>query len=457
MNSLSLRFRLFAIILLPLFLLTLVIGGWRITVAQRTAQDLFDRNLMFTAVAVSRDVALSDGDAISAETERLLSETAGGPVRYHVYGPDGVLVIGYAVPPIAPGQLGRDEAFAYYDATYRGSPARVLRLKDEATIDGFAGTFTITVWQDLDARNAFVWDLGLRSLGVMASLLGAVAILIWFGVRTGLKPLTDLEDAISKRSPEDLGSIQRPVPVEAQGIVAQLNALLGRMRATYEAQAAFVSDAAHQLRNPIAGMRALGESIQSAGTLESAHARAGELVSAAAFAGDLANRLLTLERARAETGTTGFAEISLDALVSETVSGMRATAEARGVQLKAATVENCKLAVDELMMREALTNLIDNALMHGGPGLSEIRISLKGTRSSFELTVENDGASVDPADIPDILARFGQIEPGFGSGLGLSIADAVAHRHGGTLVVHPRAEGFAVTISLPRADYRPAA
>ena len=208
----SLRFRLFVIILAPLLALALAIGIWRINVAQATAQELFDRNLMFTAVAVARDVALSDGDAISYETAQLLNEAAGGPVRYHVYAPDGVIVTGYAVPPIAPGQFGQEEPFAYYDATYRGSPARVLRLKDETAIDGLSGTFTITVWQDVAARNAFVWALGLRSAVVMATLLGAVALLVWFGVRIGLKPLTDLEDAISRRSPEDLSPIQRPVP-----------------------------------------------------------------------------------------------------------------------------------------------------------------------------------------------------------------------------------------------------
>ena len=452
MNRRSLRLRLFAIILLPLLVLALIIGFWRIGVAQRTAQELYDRNLMFTALAVSRDVALDDGDAISPETQRVLSETAGGPVRYHVYGPDGVLVTGYAVPPIAPGHLGRDEAFAYYTASYRGNPVRVLRLKDAASIDGLSGVFTITVWQDLEIRNAFVWALGLRSVAVMATLLGAVALLVWFGVRIGLKPLIDLEDAISRRSAEDLRPIQRPVPEEAAGIVARLNELLGRMQATFDAQAAFVSDAAHQLRNPIAGLRALGESIQSAETLESAQTRADDLVSAAARAGDLANRLLTLERARAESGTRGFAPVDLQKLVTETVGSLQPEARDRGVGLNVEANTPSHHLVDEVMMRETLTNLVDNAFVHGGAALTEISVKLDPTEGGVALTVENDGTSVDPTDIPNILARFGQIEPGLGSGLGLSIADAVARRHGGSLHVHPKKAGFAVTIHLPLGD-----
>lgn len=453
----SLRFRLFVIILAPLLVLALAIGAWRITVAQSTAQEFYDRNLMFTALAVARDVSRSDGDAISPETEQLLNQTAGGPVRYHIYGPDGVLVTGYAVPPIAPGQLAQGEAFAYYDATYRGNPARILRLKDETSIEGLSGTFTITVWQDIAVRNAFVWALGLRAIAVMAMLLAAVAGLIWFGVRIGLKPLTDLEEAISRRSPEDLRPIQRQIPVEAEGIVSQLNVLLERMRVTFDAQTAFVSDAAHQLRNPIAGLRALSESIRTAGTLEVAQSRAGELVKAATQAGDLANRLLTLERARAETGSEGVAPASLDELIRDLIEHLEDAAAARNVRLQFSSEDCPPVHVDSVMIREALTNLIDNALVHGGPSLSTISVRLKREGEALTVTVENDGASVAAIDVPNILSRFGQIEPGPGSGLGLSIAEAVARRHGGALEVQPKDSGFSVSITLPLDPYRPAA
>lgn len=456
MNSRSLRLRLFLIILVPLMLLAAAVGTWRVSVAQSTAQELFDRNLMFTALAVSRDVALDDGDAISSDTQRLLSETAGGPVRYHVYAPDGVLVTGYAVPPIAPGQLVMNEPFIYSDGLYKGDPVRVLRLKDEATIDGWSGIFTITVWQDFDARNSFVWALAMRSAGVILTLLAAVAFLVWFGVRIGLKPLTDLEDAISSRSPEDLSPIRRAVPEEVQGLVARLNTLFSRVSSTLDAQAAFVSDAAHQLRNLIAGLRALGESIQSATTLPAAHARADDLVNAAARAGDLANRLLTLERARAESGSRDLTEVDMRALSTDVMADLGTEAQARGVELKAGTVSDAQVMGDAVMLREALTNLVDNALVHGGPKLTRIEVSLAGSPESCELTVANDGATVSADAIPKIISRFGQAEAGQGSGLGLSIADAVARRHGGSLRVHDRDDGFAVSLLLPQHQ-RPAA
>ena len=213
MNSVSLRLRLFTIIMLPLLAISAAVGVWRIGDAQRTAEDLYDRNLLFTAVAVARDVALLDGDAISYKTEQLLSDTAGGPVRYHVYAPNGAFVTGYGVPPVPLTRIADlDAPFIYFDAVNRGNPVRVLRMRDIAQIGGMSGTFTITVWQDQAVREGFVRALALRALAVMAALIGTVAVVVWFGVNRGLRPLLDLEEAISIRSPEDLSPIKRKVP-----------------------------------------------------------------------------------------------------------------------------------------------------------------------------------------------------------------------------------------------------
>ena len=144
----SLRLRLFAIILIPLLLISVGVGLWRLGEARATGKDLYDNALLFTALAVSRDVALADGDTISLETQGMLADTAGGPVRYHVYAPDGVFVTGFAVPPI-PIANGPSltEPYAFFDATYKGRPVRVLRLKYVTEIGGFSGPLTVAVWQ----------------------------------------------------------------------------------------------------------------------------------------------------------------------------------------------------------------------------------------------------------------------------------------------------------------------
>lgn len=451
MMSGSLRFRLFVIILGPLLLIGVGIGAWRINAAQNTAQELFDKNLLAAALAVSRDVALADGDAISRDTEVLLVETAGGPVRYHVYAPDGVFVTGYAVPPI-PIEITRegDQPFSYFDATDKGREVRVLRLVYVTEISGFYGPFRVTVWQDKAVRQDFVRALSLRALVAIAGLILATAIVVWFGVNTGLKPLLDLEDAISRRSADDLNPIRRRVPVEIRGLVRRLNRLFAQVSKTMEAQNAFISDASHQLRNPIAGVRALGEAIITAPSLEVAKSRASDLVEAAARTGRLAENLMTLERARAASQGMPLETLDLGAIVTRIVANHGGDGS---VRIRAMIPDHpITILGDETMLTEAVSNLIDNALLHGGAGLSLITVALADTASSAMITVSDDGKGVDPRDIPKIRARFGQAEPGTGSGLGLSIAEAVAERHGGQMKLDATAQGLSVSLRFPKAQ-----
>ena len=104
----SLRARLTLIILPPLLVISLVAAAWQFDTTTDRAENIFDRGLLSAALAISRDVALSDGDAISPSRQRLLNDTSGGPIFYHVYAPDGVFVTGYSTPPVLPSAL-RDE------------------------------------------------------------------------------------------------------------------------------------------------------------------------------------------------------------------------------------------------------------------------------------------------------------------------------------------------------------
>lgn len=451
MRRSSLRLRLFVIILAPLLAISVGAGIWRVSEARQTAQDLYDNALLITALAVSRDVALADGDLISPETQDLLAETAGGPVRYHVYAPDGVFVTGYAVPPI-PIDIGatQTEPYAFFDATYRGRDVRVLRLKYVTQIDGFSGTFTVTLWQDQGLRQAFVAALAYRALAVISVLILTTGLVVWFGVNLGLKPLLDLEDAISRRNPEDLSPIRRHVPIETSGIVERLNRLFGLVSQSMEAQAAFISDASHQLRNPIAGVRALGEAILTARSLDAAKERAGDLVTAAERAGDLAENLMTLERARAAVGDATH-PVDIAQMLRSTVADFEGRAARMGVTLTlTGAQERAVLRVDRTMIQEAVKNLIDNALLHGGPALGAVTVALHQGHT-WRITVADDGQGVPADDFPKILARFGQADPSDGSGLGLSIAEAVARRHGGALTLDAVPQGFSASMRLPRS------
>jgi two-component system sensor histidine kinase TctE len=458
MTSLSLRLRLTLIILVPLLLIGAAVGSWQVSDARTKAAGVFDRSLLSAALAISADIARGNGNAISLETSDILQDTSGGPLFYHVYAPDGIYVLGYATPPVPlEGATTLSDEITYFDGRYHSRDVRVLRFRSTNTIDGVTGPFTFTVWQDVAVRRAFVQDLTVRTFIVITVLIGSVALVVWFGVSLGLRPLLDLEDAISKRNSDDLRPIRRAVPHEARGLVTRLNTLFGQVDIAMDAQTTLISNAAHQLRNPIAGVLAMAEAVQSAPTDAEARARTGGVLQAARRASDLANKLLTLERLRAAPLDTSDSDVDLRALVGGIADDFQADAAARGVTLEVSTpAEAVVLQADKVMVGEAITNLIDNALKHGGPHMSQLHVQVSTEVDIAVVSVEDDGRGLAHSDVETVLARFGQAQPGEGSGLGLSIAQAVADRHNGALELETDRRGLAVTLSLP-LNHRPTA
>ena len=450
MKALPLRIRLTAIILVPLLIIAVAVGYWQVRNARMTAEDLFDRSLLTTALAVAGDVARSDGEVLSQKTSALLADTSGGKVFYHVYAPDGAFVIGYATPPVLPGLGWQDDGPEVHTAKYYGRSVRLARLRDVASIGGLSGTFTISVWQDLALREGFARQLMSRTFVVIAALIGTVAFVVWFGVNLGLRPLLDLEEAISRRSSDDLGPIRRPVPSEARGLVETLNRLFRQVAGVMDAQNAFVSNAAHQLRNPIAGALAMAEAVRSAPDGAAAQDRAGELVDAVRRVSDLAEKMLAFERTKSAMPMAPF---DLASVTREVAASYCEAAAAQGVCLTQRISEGVVVLIaDEVMVRQAVANLIDNALCHGGPELRYVEVALTVSGGVARLSVNDDGRGVEASDLDRALARFGQVRSGAGSGLGLSIADAVAVQCGGRLAIDADERGFHVSMTFPLAE-----
>ncbi len=451
-QTLSLRARLTLIILCPLMVIAVVVGFWAYRDAQTRAAERFDLSLLSTVLAITRDTALSGGDALSPTTRDLLRDTSGGGVFYHVYAPDGAYVTGYATPPVpTDGQIDRTEQQTFFDANYRGILVRALRFSNNMTIDGLSGRFTFTVWQEMSVRRGFVESLARRTFLAIATLLMALALIVWFGVRIGLTPLFDLQSAIAKRSPDDLAPIQRPVPAEVRGVVGTLNDLLGELAATLRTKDQFISNAAHQLRNPIAGVLSMSEAVKSATTLQDAQERSETLVEAARETADLTNALLAYERAKSPKPTEALTQV----LLTDTVDAVaERTAQARQKQDVALILdfpdEALWLRADPVLLEEAILNLVTNALTHGGPDLSKIHIAAQNRPDAVRLTISDDGIGMRPEQIPLAISRFGQLSATSGSGLGLPIAQAVVEGMGGHFNVDAERGGLVIELVFPR-------
>lgn len=452
MNAQSLRTRLIVIILSPLLIVSIISVIWQFQNARERAGDIFDRGLLSAALAISRDVAISGGDALSPATRDLVTDTSGGVLFYHVYAPDGVFVTGYATPPVAPtsDDADGDAEPLYYNAVYQGRSVRVLRFQDVSTIDGLSGIFSTTVWQDIQVRNSFVREVVARSVGVIALLFASVGLIVWFGVGRGLRPLLDLEEAIARRTPSDLEPIRRNVPVETRGIVSTLNSLLERVSRRISSKDEFISNAAHQLRNPIAGVLALAESVENAPTPEAAKSRSAELVVAARNATHLTNQLLSFERAREAEMHNMNEEVNLREVVSGAIERFLDQRHTSSISANLnAEEDNFRVTGDPVMLQEAFLNLLTNAKIHGGGDVSQINVSLARDGELADLRFQDDGIGISPDQRDLVLVRFSQVNSGRGSGLGLPIARRILDNHGGALTIEDSETGALIVVKMP--------
>lgn len=447
----TLRFRLFVLILTPLLIVSLFLGYWRFSVAQQTANELFDRGLLSTALAISRDVASSEGDALSPSTRDLLTDASGGEVFYHATGPGGYYVTGYAYPPIEPTALGAEpQTTSYFEAIYRDEPVRVLKLTENAQVGGITGQTIIRVWQRMSDRNEFARDLALKAAALMGALLVTLALVVWFGVQLGLRPLNDLQDAIDKRSQNDLSPIKRAVPGEVKGIVRTLNRLFGQVSDSISAQQAFISDAAHQLRNPAAGILAMAEAVKSAKTNADREQRIDKLLYAAKHSAHVTEQLLSLERLTYGRDQRDAKEIDLNAIVSDVCTDFAYLVLKQDVRFEFNSAgQPIKVFGTEVLLKEAIKNILDNALTHGGPSLSTIVINCDADGDHAKVSIWDDGKDLHPDNATKIFGRFTQLEPNSGSGLGLAIANEIVQQSNGSLTVDPVAKGAQITMRLP--------
>jgi len=443
-HSRSLRSRLMVLILTPLIAISLLAGYLRFTAAEETSEEIFDRMLTALTLAIAREVFATGGDTPTPAVRDLLKDVSGSELFYHVNGPDGVFLTGYAYPPAAPPDLRHVEGRpVLFEATYREQSVRVARLRENVSIDGITGFATVTVWQQNTAREALVRQLALRSALLMGTLILTVGAVVWFGINLGLKPLTDLRDAIAIRSPDDLSTIKRKVPKEVAGIVATLNALFVQVSRAMASKDVFISDAAHQLRNPSAGIHSMALAVRDAPSEEARKERAAELVEAARDANRLTQQLLSFERARGLLNPGNLEKTDIGQLVMDVCGRNVPKYSAKGVELTFAADGEAVLIIDPLLITEAVQNLLDNALMHAGTANKQINVSVDTGPECTHIKVRDHGRGIPEDLLPHVFKRFQQGEGATGCGLGLAIAKTVAEQHGGTITArnaHPGAE-----------------
>ncbi len=435
-SLLSLRRQLLLWLLLPQ--LVLWAGGGLLTyrTALSYAEKAIDQSLMQSVRALARQVKpIGSGLLIDfpRAAQDVLAQDPGDPLSYLVTSPPGQFLLGnprLPAPPDAPARFGEP---VLYRATLDRQPMRIVAMDVSYGEASAPQTLRVQVGKGTAAQQQIARELVADLLVPLLAIGVLLSLLVYGGIRRGLAPLKRLTGQLENRSVNALSPIgMTQAPSEVHALVQAINGLLGEVERSVVQEKRFINDAAHQLRTPLAGLISQVELAQRETHDPVLGARLTKVLTGAERSAHLVHQLLTLARneTHARREPLDLAELARDVAREWTPRAMAA-----GVDLGYEGVEHLPLDGDALQLREALANLIDNALRYTPRGSSvTLRVTARG--SGAELAVEDNGPGLTDEEMAHVFQRFWRASelPG-GCGLGLAIVREIARRHGGDAVV----------------------
>jgi two-component system OmpR family sensor kinase len=354
--------------------------------------------------------------------------------------------------PLAAGESEPFTARAVDDRSYR------FRVLATPTIDG--GTLIVAI-PLADAQDTLERLLVIEVL-VALLLIAGVAFIAWGIIRQELRPLDEMAGAATQIAAGDLSRrVDEPNPRSEVGRLGRaLNRMLEQIEQAFEARRTseermrrFLGDASHELRTPLTSIRGYAELFRrGAGERpEDLSLSMRRIEEEAARMGVLVDELILLANAD-QTRPSATEDVDLSALAHDAAEDARARDPGRAIKLE--IEQSVVVAGDEVRLRQALDNLVTNALVHTPDG-TPIRLALSRDEGRAVVMVEDAGPGLDSEALEHAFDRFWRRDPSRsrdtgGSGLGLAIVDAIARGHGGTITAENVTTGGArFTLRLP--------
>ncbi len=315
-----------------------------------------------------------------------------------------------------------------------------------------SGDTLILVAQARQARWEALADLAVHLLWPVLSIVPVIALLLWFGVGYGLRPLREIAAGLRRRDANNMQQIDTArMPVEVKPLVDALNDLLARLDQAFTLQKHFIADAAHELRTPIMGLGIQAGLLPQAANDSERDEIVGQIQVGTARLARLATQLLTLARLAPDVEPDVSRDVDLAALARSVVAERRQIAEASGSHLGAKALSPVTITGNEDNLHILLTNLVDNALRYAGSG-AHVDVIVQSDGPSATLEVRDDGPGIPEADRSRVWERFyrGSGHLASGSGLGLSIVRRIAEQHDATITLDtgPGRRGLTVKLTF---------
>jgi two-component system OmpR family sensor kinase/two-component system sensor histidine kinase QseC len=427
----SIRVRLLASLLAAIAVAALAMAGFTYRNVLQETRALFDYQLRQMALSLRDQGEITGRDAFREE---------GFDFVVQIWTADGRAI--YASRPFT--TLPNRAVLGFADVTVEGFTWRAFSVA--------AGDRVIQVAQPVQIRQELAARAALRSVMPLLLIAPVMALAVWWLVAVSLAPLRRVSAEVRRRDVQALEPLDPGgLPEEVAPLVHSLNALLRQLRASFDAQRAFVSDAAHELRSPLASLKLQLGLLRRAQDDATRRQAVESLASGIDRAARLVDQMLTLARNEPAVPRPGTERLDLGELARQAVADAVPLALERDTELSLDAEEPVEIDGDRAGLAALVRNLADNAVRHAPRG-SKVRVAVAREGQEAVLTVDDNGPGIAAAERERVFDRFyrGNAEAS-GTGLGLAIVRNVAQRHAARAeLLDSPLGGLRVQVRFPR-------
>lgn len=422
------------------------------------ADRSYDRVLVGSVMSIAETISASNGRIsvdIPYSALDMLSAAPDDKVFYRIIAPDGQTVTGYDDLPRPPAHARNKTNYQqtnFFEARYRGENVRFVHLDRQVMWNGVIRTAGIQVGQTGQARSALARELVIGAFLPIVIMTVLALTVVWFGIGIALRPLSRISSELLRREPQELGPVSGPAPKEIVPLVNALNEFMRRLSENFVVLRTFIADAAHQIRTPLASLSAQaqlavseeGEELQA--SLASINRNAAKLTR-------LMNQLLSDATIQHRADVRWFEIYDLLSAVRKAIREAVPQSEDSDVRLTT-KLKSAPTIGDPLMIKEAIKNLINNALVHGYSEDGEVLIELLEDDDEYVMRLCDRGPGIPDSDQIKVFERFVRgSEQTRGAGLGLAIVRQAIETNGGEIrLLNRPGGGLEVKITLPKVS-----
>ena len=444
--------------LTPLLLLWPISLALTWLVAQGLANKPFDRALVYNVQALAQQVRLGADKRVEFSLPQPASELLRADetdlVYYQVTGNLGEHLSGDRELPLPKPNEPKGSSYEVHirDDEMRGLEVRVAYTWIRLDADGKRPAL-VQVAETREKRSVLAAEIIKGVMLPQFALLPLAVLLVWLALVRGIKPLSQLEERIRERKPDDLSPLDdKAVPMEVAPLVVSVNDLLERLKDSIVTQKRFLADAAHQLKTPLAGLRMQADLAQRSGSSEEDLKKSLQQIGRASVqATHTVNQLLSLARAEGGGANLPLQSCDMVTLASEVLQDSLPRAMDKGLDLGFEGVEagtpGAQVQGNPTLLKEMLRNLVENAI-HYTPspperqGVITLRVLVDPYSRALVIQVEDNGPGIPLPERELVFQPFYRAlgTNVDGSGLGLPIVKEIAQQHGATVSIdaaHP--------------------